>query len=167
MLPDPPWDDRITVAHGLRKGTGGMSGSGLPGSRGTRRPWATTYRGLPLVASTADLPRQGGFRAQDRLFVADRVVAAVVRAAVQDSGLVVDVGSVRLLIEPGPGGDRCAGVAVEVTAPYGAPLGPLAERLRPVLLDALADVLGPAERTADVHVADVAPPPGDDAPAAG
>ncbi|GAA1897679.1 hypothetical protein [Lapillicoccus jejuensis] len=140
-----------------------MSDSTLPGSRGPRRPWATTYRGLPLVASTADLERHGGFRAQDRLFVADRVVAAAVRTAVQDSGLVVDVGRVRLRIEPGPGGDRCAGVAVEVTAPYGAPLGPLADRLRPVLLDALTDVLGPAERTADVHVDDVSPATGDDA----
>lgn len=126
------------------------------GAGGTPRPRATTYRGLPLVASTADLEREGGFRAQDRLFVADRVVVAVARRAVLRSGLVAGVGRVQLRIEPGPGGERCAGIAVEVTAPCGVPLGPLADRLRPVLLDALADALGPAERTADVHVADVA-----------
>lgn len=125
------------------------------------RPRAATYRGLPLVASTADLEREGGFRAQDRLFVADRVVVAVVRRAVERSGLVAEVSRVRLRIEPGPGGERCAGVAVEVTAPYGVPLEALADRLRPVLLDALADTLGPAERTADVHVGDVAHPDDD------
>ena len=144
-----------------------MDDPGLPGSRGTRHPRTATYRGLPLVASTADLEREGGFRAQDRLFVADRVVVAVVRRAVRRSGLVSDVGRVRLRIEPGPGGDRCAGLAVEVTAPYGAPSGPLADRLRPVLLDALADALGPAERTVDVHVGDLATPDDDDATAGG
>lgn len=124
---------------------------------GTRGGAGHRYRGLPLVASTADLERDGGFRAQDRLFVADRVVAGVVRRAALRSGLVEAVVDVTLRLEPGPGGDRCVGARVDVTVPYGAPVPVLVDDLRPLLAAALADVLGPAERAVDVHVVDVQP----------
>ncbi len=113
-------------------------GTSRPASAGTGR-----YRGLPLVASTADLERDGGFRAQDRLFVADRVVAAVVRRE-SSAPACRRRRRRRPAARARPGRRPVHRGPVDVTVPYGAPVPGLADALRPLLVAALDDLLGPA-----------------------
>ena len=113
-----------------------------------------TRRARRLVASTADLPGGGGFGPRDRLVVSERVVVDAVRRVVTGVAGTAPA-AIEVLVEPGPGGDRCRGVRIDLVVGYGTPVQDVAGRLRRVALTCLAELLGSADRVVDVRVVDV------------
>lgn len=117
----------------------------------------TTRRARRVLATNTDLPADGGFRDGDRLAVSERVVIDVLRRTVSAEPAVAPV-SLTLEVDTDDRGDaRCVGVRCEVVVDYGARVPTLTARLRGRVSAALDDLLGPAERTVDLHVVDVEP----------